>query len=109
MSHLLAGRRRMILSRGRMMTLRREGTPPLSVDLIGFPRGFRPDEIKGGVVQGDQQVEILTDELEDAGWPDAPERPDRLMFDGTTTTVQGARPVYDGALRIGWSLWVRGS
>lgn len=107
-SAALAARRHMIRTRGRLMSLRREGASPLAVDLMGFPRAYRPDEIEGGVVQGDQQVEILNDELAAAAWPSKPAHPDRLVIDGGTATVQGARPVYDGALLIGWSIWVRG-
>jgi hypothetical protein len=109
MSHLLEARRRMIQQRGRMMLLRREGSAPLSVDLLGFPRAYQPGELTGGVQQGDERVEILNDELAKAGWPSPPRRPDRLEKDGGVGTLQGARPIYDGALLIGWSLWVRGT
>jgi hypothetical protein len=108
MSHFLAARRRQIRAKGRAMVLHRNGATPASVTLLGFPRSYRPDEIQGGVVQGDQQVEILNDELAAAGWTAQPAHPDRLVIDGRSATVQGSRAVYDGALLIGWSLWVRG-
>ncbi|EHM01419.1 hypothetical protein HMPREF9946_02158 [Acetobacteraceae bacterium AT-5844] len=107
MSQLLRDRRAEIRRNGREMVLHRTGATPPSVTLLGFPRSYRPDELEGGVVQGDQQVETLNDELAAAGWTQ-PATPDRLVIDGRSTTVQGARAVYDGALLIGWSLWVRG-
>jgi hypothetical protein len=109
MSHHLAARRRMIRAKGRPMVLHKQGASPGSVDLLGFPRGYRPDEIAGGVQQGDQQVETLNDELAEAGWTSPPAHRDRLVIDGRSTTIQGARAVYDGQLLIGWSLWVRGT
>ncbi|EHM01153.1 hypothetical protein HMPREF9946_02228 [Acetobacteraceae bacterium AT-5844] len=108
MSQLLNSRRRQIRAKGRTMVLHRSGATPPSVTLLGFPRAYRPDELEGGVIQGDQQVEILADELNAAGWTDKPERPDRLVIDGRSTAVQGSRAVCDGALLIGYSLWVRG-
>ena len=100
----------MIRSRGRTMTLRRErkGGAPVEVTLIGFPRAYRPEEIQGGVQATDQQVEILNDEIAAAGWPAPPANPDRLVIDGRTSTVKGARPVYAGAELLGWSIWVTG-
>ncbi|MFC0410941.1 hypothetical protein [Roseomonas elaeocarpi] len=111
MSHHLETRRRLIRSRGRTMTLIRQArgaTPAISLPLIGFPRAYRPDEIQGGVQANDQQVEILNDEIAAAGWPAPPANPDRLVIDGRTSTVKGARPVYAGAELLGWSIWVTG-
>ncbi|MFT8245200.1 hypothetical protein [Roseomonas sp. BN140053] len=110
MSHHLEARRRTILTRGRPMTLRREraGQAALVVEVTGFARAYRPEEFQGGVQANDQQVEILNDEIAAAGWPAPPGNPDRLVMDGRTSTVKGARPVYAGAELIGWSLWVNG-
>ena len=80
-------------------------TPAVSVTLMGFPRTYRPEEIQGGVQANDQQVEILNDEIAAAGWPVPPGNPDRLVIDGRTSTVKGARPIYDGPTLIGWSIW----
>ncbi|WP_075800251.1 hypothetical protein [Roseomonas gilardii] len=111
MSQALQTRRRMIRSRGRSMVLTRQAkgaTPAVSVTLTGFPRTYRPEEIQGGVQANDQQVEILNDEIAAAGWPVPPGNPDRLVIDGRTSTVKGARPIYDGPALIGWSIWVSG-
>ncbi|MFH5927076.1 hypothetical protein [Roseomonas xinghualingensis] len=83
------------------------GAPQKTVDLIGFPRLYRPGEIEGAIQQGDQQVEILNDELVEADFG-APTTGHLLVLDGRQLTVQGARPVYEGAALIGHSIWVRG-
>ncbi|MBC9176768.1 hypothetical protein [Pseudoroseomonas ludipueritiae] len=109
MSELLAGRRAEIRKNGRSMVLTRQArgtTPAVSVTLLGFPRTYRPQEIQGGVQVNDQQVETLHDEIAAAGWPFPPAQPDRLVIDGRTSTVKAARPIFDGPLLIGWSIWV---
>jgi hypothetical protein len=110
MGQMLETRRRMIRSRGRTMRLIRRatnGVPQQTVDLMGFPRLYRPGEIEGAIQQGDQQVEILADELDAAGFG-APTTGHLLVLDGRQVTLQGARPIYEGADLIGHSLWVRG-
>jgi hypothetical protein len=108
MGQMLETRRRMIRSRGHLMTLRKlvPNSQPIDVQLMGFARAYRPEEIQGAVKQGDQRVEILNDELEAAGFG-APAHPQKLI-DGGTMTLGGAWPVREGAAVIGWSLWVTG-
>jgi hypothetical protein len=111
-SHLLAARRRMIRARGRGMTLQRlvKGSSGIErqVSLLGYPHGFEADQMAGDVRQGDQLVETLHDELQAVAWPDRPKAPDKLLFDDRTWTLVDATPLYDGALCIGWRLWIRG-
>jgi hypothetical protein len=110
MGQMLETRRRMIRTRGRAMRLIRRassGVPQQAVDLIGFPRLYRPGEIEGSIQQGDQQVEILNDEIAAAGFGQ-PGTGQKLILDGREVTLQGSRPVYEGATVIGHSLWVRG-
>jgi hypothetical protein len=110
MGQMLETRRRMIRTRGRAMRLIRRatnGVPQQAVDLIGFPRLYRPGEIEGSIQQGDQQVEVLNDEIAAAGFG-APSTGQKLLLDGREATIQGSRPVYEGAAVIGHSLWVRG-
>ena len=108
MSQALQTRRRMIRSRGRQMTLRRAGTGGASVDLIGFASSYSPEQTQGAVSPGDQQVQILNDEIAAASWPAPPRKDDKLVLDGRTAAVKGAWPVHDGALLIGWRLWISG-
>jgi len=110
MGHLLDGRRRMIRSRGRSMTLRllaSAGVPQRDVALVGFDRAYRPGELEGGIAQGDEQVEILNDEIAAAGFP-APTSGMLLIRDGQQVTLQGSRAIREGSAVIGHSLWVRG-
>lgn len=79
-----------------------------SVTVQGLPYQYAPRDLVGGLMQGDQRVEILNDEIAAAGWPGPPGKPDRLLIDGRTSTLQGARPICEGSGLIGWSLWVRG-
>lgn len=111
MAHLEA-RRRMLAAKGRPMTLRRQTSinPEVFVDLTvqGFDRSFQPQEITGGVRQGDRQVEILNDELAAASWPVLRGKVLRIVIDGATATVVDVFPLYEGASLIGHRLWVRG-
>lgn len=106
MSSYEDARRRLLLAVGRTMTLQRLGGP--SVDVLGYPRNYQPDELTGGIQQGDRRVEILTAEINAAGWPGPPRNGDRLVIDNRTATLQAAFPVDVAGRRIGYSLWVRG-
>lgn len=105
----LETRRRVLASRGWAMILRRlvPNADPVDVALLGFARAYRPEEIQGAVKQGDLRVEILNDELSEAGWG-APAHPQKLIDGGRTRTVGSAWPVKEGEAVIGWSLWVTG-
>jgi hypothetical protein len=108
MSSFLISRRRLLAQRGRPMVLRRPGTPYIDVTVQGFKAAFSPEQITGGVQQGDCRVQILADEITAAAWPGPPKNKDSVVVDGRTWSVQGATPLYDGATLLGFSLWVRG-
>ena len=78
-----------------------------SVTVRGYPRSYQPHELVGGLMQGDQRVEILVEEIEAASWPAPPVKPDRLSLDGGDAMVMAATPVCEGETVIGYSLWVR--
>ena len=80
----------------------------VDVTLQGFARSYNPEELVGGVMQGDQQVATLNDEIAAAAWPGPPARGDRLVIDGHATVLQGAMALFEGARLIGWNLWTRG-
>ena len=106
MRALADARRRLLARKGRPMTLMRLNGP--SVSLIGFARDYRPDELVGGLAQGDVRVEIGADEIAASSWPAPPKKLDRITIDGRTYTVQGASAVYDGPTLAGYSIWARG-
>jgi hypothetical protein len=110
MGAIADARRRQLARRGRPMTLSRLVTDgaPVAVTPTGYARDYRPEELVGGIMQGDIRVEIGADEIAAAAWPAPPRKPDRLVVDGRTYTVQGATAVYDGPTLAGWSLWARG-
>lgn len=101
----LESRRRRLAVVGRPMSLRRQA---VAVTVQGSFRAYTPDQITGGIVQGDAQVSILDDEIAAAAWPGPPRRGDTMLIDGKTWALQGATPVHDGALLIGHDLWIRG-
>ncbi|HEY0182350.1 MAG TPA: hypothetical protein VGC09_06025, partial [Rhodopila sp.] len=99
MASFLAGRRRMLATRGRPMTLRRAnpadgGIVPADLTVQGFLFPYAPERIAGPVRQGDAQVQMLADEIAAAGWPGPPRAGDWLVVDGATWLIQGANPVF---------------
>jgi hypothetical protein len=101
----LDARRRQIHANGRAMVLRRNGIADLVI--CGVDRAYQPDELTGGLQTGDVRIEALNDEIAAAAWPVPPMRPDRILVDGKTLAIQGAHPVHEGPVLIGWSLWAR--
>lgn len=110
MGALADARRRQLARRGRPMVLTRlvTGGAPIAVTLTGYSRDYRPEELVGGLMQGDIKVEIGADEIAAAAWPGPPRKPDRIAVDGKTYTMQGASALYDGDTLAGWSIWARG-
>lgn len=112
MAGFLMSRRRLIARHGRPMTIRRQtGVNPVvfsAVEVAAAVTAFRPEQLIGGVQQGDMRAEILNDEIADAAWPGPPRAKDSLLVDGKAWQIVGATPVFDGALCIGHALWIRG-
>jgi hypothetical protein len=94
-----------LVRQGRAMTLkRRVGTTTAftSLTVHGRSRTYRPEELTGGVAQGDRRIRISALEL--ATWDGAPQKND--LLDGAA--VQGADALYDGETLVGYVVWVRG-
>ena len=92
---------------GRPMVLKRRiGTTSTYIEcaVYGRARGYQPTELAGGVVQGDRRIRISQIEIEAAAWPGPPKKSDYL--DGGA--IQGAEPLYDAAVLVGFVCWVRG-
>jgi hypothetical protein len=90
-----------------MLLRRRVGTSTTAftdAPVHGKSIGYRPEELVGGVVQGDRRVKISQLDIAAAGWPGPPRKND--VLDGGA--VQGAEPLYDGAELVGFTCWVRG-
>ena len=112
MSLHLDGRRRLLAAKGRTMTLRRpnpaSGAAPADLPVLAYLWPYAPDKVAGAIRQGDAQVQMMDDEIAAEAWPGPPRTGDWLVVDGATWLVQGANPVYDGAVLIGHNLWIRG-
>jgi hypothetical protein len=96
---------------GRNMTLRRRtGTTSTFTDVTvkGVARGYQPNELLGGLAQGDRTVTISNAEIATASWPGPPKRGDFLTLDGVQTAVQGVETKYLANTVLAHVLWVRG-
>lgn len=104
---LLSSTSTMLRRYGRPMTLRRRvGTSGIfhQVEGRGTLRSYTPQELQGGVMQGDAQVVLDAD----TGALGSPKRGDFLLVDGRTWAVQGAIPRAVGGTVVGYDVWVRG-
>lgn len=75
---------------GQSLVLRRviTGVAPVSVDLKGVVKDYKPNELVNGVQQGDRMVIICNAEIESESWPGPPRKGDQVVIDGKTATVQ---------------------
>ena len=83
-------------------------------DLVGegvvvraFVRGYRPDELAGGVQQGDSEAIISPTGLAAASLPKL-ERLMKLKVGDRWTNIEFANPVRQGGQIVRWNLWLRG-
>ena len=111
MGSFLASRRRLMALRGRPMVMRRQTAPrpPAYAErpVRGIFRGYSPEQITQGMLQGDASIALVIDDL--YGWTVQPWPQVQIVIpDSGTWIVQGALPVYDGAELIGHNLHVRG-
>lgn len=65
-----------------------EGGGEMRATVKAFVRGFKPEELGGGIVQGDRAMHVAPATLAAAGFPDAPRKPDQVTIAGRTATVQ---------------------
>lgn len=92
---------------GRPMELKRRvgtSTSFTTVTVSGVSQGYQPQELVGGIVQGDRKVTISNAEIAAAGWPGPPGKGD--LCDGAA--VQGCETKHLGAEVLAHVLWVRG-
>ncbi len=98
---------RALARHGRAMILRRRvGTGSTFAEVVvrGYSTGFRPDQLAGNVMQGDQRYTIGPD----AGTLSAPRANDRVRDAGRDWTVLGVDALRVGEQVCGYVLHVRG-
>lgn len=108
---LAASTPRMLARNGRAMTLRRRvGTTAAFTDVtvVGRLRDFSPEQLVGGVMQGDAEAVIDAGPVLAAAGFAPPRKGDLLVVDGRTWAVQGCQPRAIGAQVVAYDLWVRG-
>lgn len=77
--------------------------------LRGFVRGYKPDEIGGGIVQGDTLVVLSPTAIAGSAFEaDLPRRLDRVFTTGRRRTVESAEAVYMNDVLVRINLQVRG-
>lgn len=81
-----------------------------SVSVKGKVHHYRPEELVGGIDQGDRRVTIAPAELVSAGWDtgDAPRKGDQIVIDSKVSTVQGCDVRYVSGVEARYDIWVRG-
>jgi hypothetical protein len=100
---------RLIARNGRAMTLRRRQavtTTFTDVATRGVLLAYSPDEITGGVIQGDARVIVEAPAIVAAFT--APLKGDYLVIDGKAWLVQGAHARNVAGTVAAFEVWVRG-
>lgn len=101
---------RQIAANGQTVALRKATAKDGSQDkpLRAFVRGYKPDELAGGVQQGDSTVIVSPTELAKSGFAGPIVRLDRVVVAGRVRSIEVANPVMlnDQVVRI--ELRVRG-
>lgn len=79
----------MIQKYGQPVTIRRmTGSIPFDVDVIAIVNDYVPNELVGGIQQGDRKVTISNREISSHQWPGPPVQGDKVLINGKTTTLQ---------------------
>ncbi|MCA3248788.1 MAG: hypothetical protein ING19_20825 [Azospirillum sp.] len=97
---------------GRPMTLSclaSTGRAAASVVVNGVAQGFRPEEMTGDVIRGDQRIQISNAEIAAASWPGPPRKGDKIVVDGRAWVLRAdAETKYLGTEALAHVLHVRG-
>ena len=112
-----------LAARGQDVILRRisgSGPSATSIDVAcrAVVRGYRPEELVGGIAQGDSQVILSPSEIRSSGWPDPggsppgsvslPRKGDKLIVQGRMRTIEAAAPILIAGELVRIDLQVRG-
>ncbi len=112
-----------LAARGQDVILRRisgSGPSATSIDVAcrAVVRGYRPEELVGGIAQGDSQVILSPSEIRSSGWPDPggsppgsvslPRKGDKLIVQGRMRTIEAVAPLQVAGELVRIDLQVRG-
>jgi hypothetical protein len=92
---------------------------PFSVDCKAFVRGYRPEELVGGISQQDSFVVLSPSEISARGWPGAATKPttldprvpvknDKIVIDGRSRNIEAAVGISIGDTLVRIELQVKG-
>ncbi len=102
---------RQIARHGQSLALRKNCAPAdgsADVTVRAFVRGYRPEELAGGVQQTDSQVVISPTVMDGTAFSAGAKRLDKILIDGRLRNVEGANPVRINGVIVRHELWVRG-
>lgn len=112
-----------LAARGQDVILRRisgSGPSATSIDVAcrAVVRGYRPEELVGGIAQGDSQVILSPSEIRSSGWPDPgglpsgsaslPKKGDKLIVQGRMRTIEAVAPIQVAGELVRIDLQIRG-
>ena len=112
-----------LTARGEDVILRRisgSGPSATSIEEVcrAVGRGYPPEELVGGIAQGDSQVILSPSEIRVSGWPDLggspsgtaslPRKGDKLIVQGRVRTIEAAAPIQVAGELVRIDLQVRG-
>lgn len=102
---------RQIRAHGQPVTLRRMVTngDPVDLQVGAFVRGYKPEELVGGIAQGDTMVTLSPTSLAGSALEASPpRRNDKVLVDGRLRNVEMADPVRLAGTLVRLNLQVRG-
>jgi hypothetical protein len=86
---------------------------PFSADCRGLVRQYQPQELVGGIIQGDTKVILSPTQLAARQWPGPglaplPQKGDRVLIQGRQRNVEAVEPFYVADVLVRLELTVRG-
>lgn len=87
---------RFLAQNSETVKLRRPSGKGIFIDVVVLARVtlYRPEQLVGGIIQGDRNVIIGNAEIAEAHWPGPPRVGDFILLDGgkTTLTIRSSDP-----------------
>lgn len=106
-AHEIAKLDRQMAKKGQTAKLERL-SPAAIGDVRVFFRGYRPEELSGGIQQGDSTAILSPTSLKTSGLPGLPAVNWKLTISGRKRNVQAVEPVEMDGVLVRVNLWLRG-